>query len=676
MAMRVSGINSGLDTDAIVQELVSAYSKKTEKYEKEQTKLSWKQEVWKSLNSKVYSLYTNLSKLRYSGAYAIKKVNSSDTTKATVSASGNAVNGTHKLNVLRTAQSAYLTGRKVSTGSGEKITYETTLKELGLTKNAAANLRVETTDKDGNKVTTDIKLTEESTIDDVTTKLQDAGLNASFDEKQGRFYISSKTSGADGDFTIKVADTKKIPKDDGNGGFERDEFGNVVFEEIPASDAEKAASGLLLDALGLQNQKLSAGEAFKTKQGNDVSVKTKLFDLNPGFDTFSFEAAIKKADGTTTSKLFSFDKGDSIETVIEKLKDNGISASFDADNGRLLFLGTEEITFGSDGGVNSDASLKALGLLGNGAGNAYSPVEITGRDEPIKIDGEDAVILLDGARYTSSSNEFSINGLDITAQSVTNAEVDPDDESIQQKNLANTVTISTNTDSQGLYDTIKNFLTEYNNIINEITKLYNADSARGYDPLTDEEKDAMTDTEIAKWESKIKDSLLRRDSSLSSVMSAMITSMNTAIKIDGQTYSLTTFGIHTMGFLNAADNEQNAFHIDGDEEDENTSGNEEKLMAAIKEDPDTVIEFMKQLSTNLYNAIDKQMQGNSLRSRYKIYNDKEMDKQYTSYSQTIKEWEKKVSAKEDYYYKKFSAMETALAKLNSQQSSLAGLLGN
>ena len=85
---------------------------------------------------------------------------------------------------------------------------------------------------------------------------------------------------------------------------------------------------------------------------------------------------------------------------------------------------------------------------------------------------------------------------------------------------------------------------------------------------------------------------------------------------------------------------------------------------------------MKQLSTNLYNAIDKEMQGNSLRSKYKIYNDKELDKQYKNYTQTIKEWEKKVAAKEEYYYKKFSAMETALAKLNSQQSSLAGLLGN
>ena len=69
MAMRVSGINSGLDTDSIVQELVSAYNTKTEKYQKEQTKLSWKQEIWKGLNTKVYSLYNNVGKLRFSSAY-------------------------------------------------------------------------------------------------------------------------------------------------------------------------------------------------------------------------------------------------------------------------------------------------------------------------------------------------------------------------------------------------------------------------------------------------------------------------------------------------------------------------------------------------------------------------------------------------------------------------------
>ena len=60
MPIRLSGINSGLDTDALVKELVSAYSLKTEKYQKEQTKIEWKQDAWKSLNTKIYGLYTNI----------------------------------------------------------------------------------------------------------------------------------------------------------------------------------------------------------------------------------------------------------------------------------------------------------------------------------------------------------------------------------------------------------------------------------------------------------------------------------------------------------------------------------------------------------------------------------------------------------------------------------------
>ena len=80
MAIRISGINSGLDTDSIVQELVSAYSKKTEKYQKEQTKLGWKQDIWKDLNKKVNAFYKKVGNLKYSSAYNTKKVTVSDTT--------------------------------------------------------------------------------------------------------------------------------------------------------------------------------------------------------------------------------------------------------------------------------------------------------------------------------------------------------------------------------------------------------------------------------------------------------------------------------------------------------------------------------------------------------------------------------------------------------------------
>lgn len=527
MPIRMTGMVSGLDTDSIVKELVSAYSTKKEKYEKEQTKLGWKQEIWKSLNKEVNSFYKSAGNLRFDSGYNTKKTTSSDSTKATVSASGNATVGTQKLHVLSTAQSGYLTGGKITASdSSVKVTSSTKLSELGFTEDETA-LKFIAKDKDGKDISADIKLSKDSTISDAVKALRDVGLNASFDENNGRIFLSSSATGASTDFSLK-------------------------------SDGSDASKNLL----------------------------------------------------------------------------NTLALNTDAS----------EVT---------EASKRAT-----------------------KIDGSDATIVLNGVVYTSSSNNFSINGLSISVNGVTDKVDDLKNVDVDALDDSKAVSISTTTDTQGIYDKIKDFLTSYNNIINKMTKLYNADSAKNYEPLTDDEKSQMSDSEVEKWETKIKDSLLRRDSNLSTIMNAMTTSMTKAISINGKNYSLSSFGISTLGYMNSAENEQNAYHIDGDEDDENTSGNKDKLMAALSSDPDTVIDFMKQLSTNLYTAIDKQMQSNSLRSRYSIYNDKEMTSQYTSYTKTIAEWETKISDKEDYYYKKFSKMETALSKLNSQTSSLSGMFSS
>lgn len=541
MPIRMTGMVSGLDTDSIVKELVSAYSTKKEKYEKERTKLGWKQEIWKSLNKEVNSFYKSVGNLRFDSGYNTKKTTSSDSTKATVSASGNATVGTQKLHVLSTAQSGYLTGGKITASdSSAKVTSSTKLSELGFTEDETA-LKFIAKDKDGKDISTDIKLSKDSTISDAVKALRDVGLNASFDENNGRIFLSSSATGASTDFSLK-------------------------------SDGSDASKNLL----------------------------------------------------------------------------NTLALNTDAS----------EVT---------EASKRAT-----------------------KIDGSDAAIVLNGVVYTSSSNNFSINGLSISVNAVTdsvdlskaktNGSLDADKISDM---LANTplndseaISITTSTDTQGIYDKIKDFITGYNNIINKMTKLYNADSAGNYEPLTDDEKSEMSDSEIEKWETKIKDSLLRRDSTLSTVMSAMTTAMSGGATVNGKTYFLSNFGISTLGYMNAAENEQNAYHIDGDEDDENTSGNTDKLMTALNSDPDTVMDFMKQMATNLYNAIDKQMTRTTLRSKYSIYNDKEMTTQYKNYTTTIKEWETKISDKEDYYYKKFSSMESALSKLNSQTSSLSGLFGS
>ena len=542
MAIRVSGLNSGLDTDSIVQELVSAYSQKTEKYEKAQTKLGWKQEIWKNLNTKVNTFYKSLDKVRFSGGYNTKKTTCSDTVKATVSANSGAVTGTQKLHILSTAQAGYLTGGKISLGKAVtkgdgstgyepldgKVASGTKMSELGY-DGGDTTIKLSTKDGNGKDVTTDINITGDTTINEVVSQLKDAGLNASFDSGNGRIFLSAKSTGANSNFTLEPAD--------------------------------------------------------------------------------STDENAKKALG---------------------------------------FLGL-------------DTSVSEYG------------------DQATKIEGSDATIVLNNVVYTNSSNNFSINGLSIAVNGVTE---DVDDVmengkiNVSKLNADKAITITTSTDTQGIYDKIKDFLTDYNNIINEMTKLYNADSAGTYEPLTDDEKDEMSDTEIEKWETKIKDSLLRRDSSLSTIMSAMTSAMSKSININGKDYALSSFGIKTLGSLNSAKNEQNAYHIDGDEDDENSSSNEDKLMAAITEDPDTVVEFMTQLSSGLYKAIDDQMKSTTLRSKYCIYNDKELDTQYNNYTKTIKEWEQKVSDKEEYYYKKFSAMETALSNIQSQTNSLTGLLGS
>ena len=50
MPLRMTGLISGLDTDAVVKELMSAQSLKKTKIEKKKTKEEWKQDKWKQFH--------------------------------------------------------------------------------------------------------------------------------------------------------------------------------------------------------------------------------------------------------------------------------------------------------------------------------------------------------------------------------------------------------------------------------------------------------------------------------------------------------------------------------------------------------------------------------------------------------------------------------------------------
>ena len=577
MPIRISGISSGLDTEALVSELVSAYNKKTDKYVKAQTKISWKQDAWKSISSKTYSFRNSLDKMRFSTGYNLKTTSVSNSAKATVTASNTAVNGTQTLKITSLAKTGYLTGGKITTAEGSAVEKNTTMSDLGLEADGDISIN-------GKR----IEIKKDMTVSEVVNKLQNAGVSANFDETNQRIFISSTESGEDADFSLMGLNTA----------------GTQALSKLGINAAPKAGTKPYETYASLSSK---SPEKLKTfLQSYDINAA----DADPLLVGFAKEYQNAEDDATKDAIYQEFQE---FVTYADKVNSGD----------------------GSKMGYNGGA---------------------------VRIYGQDAVIELNGAKFENKSNSFSINGLTINALALT----EPGEE----------LTITTSTDNQGIYDKIKDFLSDYNSLINSMTSAYNADkSTSGYEPLTDEEKDAMSESEVEKWEEKGKSGVLRRDSSLSSLMSSLTNVMAQSYTINGKEYSLSTFGIKTLGILNSEKNEQNAYHIDGDADDENTAANTDKLMAAIVADPDGMTQFFQKLSSDLYDNLGKNMTSTTLRSYGKFYNDKELDSQYDSYTKLIDDWKDKVADIEDSYYKKFAAMESALAELQNQTSQLSGLLG-
>ena len=144
--------------------------------------------------------------------------------------------------------------------------------------------------------------------------------------------------------------------------------------------------------------------------------------------------------------------------------------------------------------------------------------------------------------------------------------------------------------------------------------------------------------------------------------------------IGGTTYSLSSFGINTLGYFEATENERNAYHIDGDSDDSATSGNEDRLKAMIASNPNVTMEFFQKLSGKLYDAMKKiESVSDNYTSFGNFYNDKKLTSEYVDQQKQIDKWDKYVADIEEKYYKQFTAMESAMSSLQSQQSYISQL---
>lgn len=695
MAMRVTGMMSGMDTESIIQQLVAARQTKVDTLKKKQTTLEWKQDAWKELNNKIYKLYNGaISNLKYQSSFTKKTTAVSNSNLVSVITDDTAMDSVQNLKINHLATAGYLTGAKIQGKDGSKLTSGSKVVDaLGI--EGGSKFEIETKGKK-----TEITIDENTTMNSLVNQLKAAGVNANFDAEQQRLFIGATETGESADFALTAANAKGTDALNKLGILTYDETTLKAYQKYAAmtpddrdalidsrEEARRAAYVKERDALEKSNKELEEKQKKLMTDYHEAypdSLVVMTDDTDRAAHKKYLEGELKKLESSQDegdiekrnelkAELSWIEGYDDIKASIEKNdekiaginkyidKDGNLhNPPYEDDKGVAWSIKAEEtvavdakIAEAKNLGIvaNYDADGNLINISSNGQGSKGANKQV----------GRNSEIELNGVKYTSDSNTIKVNGLTITCNGET-----ANNESI---------TLTTKNDTSGIYDMVKNFIKEYSALINEMDKLYNADSAKGYEPLTDDEKEAMSDSEVEKWESKIKDSLLRRDSTLNTVASAMKEIMMSGFEVNGKTMYLYDFGIDTLGYFNAAENEKNAYHINGDEDDEAVKNNTNTLMAMINSDPDAVSSFFSQLTQKLSDKLFGLMGTTTFSSFNKVYDDKKMKEEYDSYTTKIAQEEKKLQDYEDKWYKKFSQMETAMAKMQSNVNAVTSLLG-
>lgn len=254
-----------------------------------------------------------------------------------------------------------------------------------------------------------------------------------------------------------------------------------------------------------------------------------------------------QVDLTINGTALTFDKTDTLADMMSTINksDAGVTMTYNSITGKLV--------------MTADST---------GAGNTLAVTESGSNFVSVLLSdstaGKDAKFTLDNQSLTRSSNTITVDGVTYTANQTTTS----------------AATVKVTQDTDGVYDLISKFVSDYNTLIGNITDEVDENYDSDYAPLTDDQKSSMTDTEITNWETKAKVGLLENDSTLTSFVddlrSALIDS------VPGQTETLYSIGITT-----SSDDTSGKLSID-----------EDKLKAAIASDPEGVMELFTQQATS------------------------------------------------------------------------------
>jgi flagellar hook-associated protein 2 len=341
---------------------------------------------------------------------------------------------------------------------------------------------------------------------------------------------------------------------------------------------------------------------------------------------------------------------------------NGITAYLD-DSGKLAFILPEasNIEF-DDGTPDGSGVLAKLGLQvsyqsGDYTDKTYQEVKANGTDAKVKFnvagDGEPIE-----ASY--SSNTFTINGMTFTLKSTSTA---PEEIAVAH-------------DVQAVFDSIKGFVDKYNEIIDKINSKLSEERYRSYAPLTDEQRKEMSEKEIELWEAKAKSGMIRRDQTLES---ALIQFRNAFSSMVSGLPSGSVSQLHQIGITTGEWSERGKLHID-----------EAKLKQALTEDPEQVMRLFTaddgdDKSTNgdgianrIYQVADtfyKRIVEKAGSAATTVLDNYAIGKNIKDIDERIENMNRRLISLEERYYRQFTAMETALSKMNAQAAYLLQQFG-
>ena len=406
-----------------------------------------------------------------------------------------------------------------------------------------------------------------------------------------------------------------------------------------------AGSNAYVGSLSISNIKLATSAQAASSGKMDVAAGTSINStLEAAFadveNMFDEEGNISFSINDTE---FEFSKDTTISQMMSRINASDAKVSISYSSLKQGFTITSKST-------GTDGKLKIVNI----SGKAFAADEADAAFKIAECDktGTNATAIIDGEPVERSSNTFTIDGITYALKEDTDA---------------TQIKFSVARDTDAVYKRIVDFVDSYNTLIADLQAKLDETVYSDYEPLTDTEREGLSETQITQWETKAKSGLLRNDNGIRTLLQDLRSAFYSAVEGAGK--SAAAIGLETGAY--------------------STTGkiiiNETKLKEALANNPDQVASIFSKVSNATDSSTKYKESGlvvrlsNSLNSYMSNSTSITLEtnaKQVTNANNRLDQLEDWLANNEKKYYARFTAMETALAKLNSQTGWISSLLGS